>query len=145
MRRAIAVAALLAASSFLCCATEPKSMVAFREESVQNHDEAIIYVYRLRSMLGAMVAWNVRLDGKVVAVLRQNEYVPLHVAPGANSLIIGDQTLALGGLVGGLIEGAVQAAAADNTGAFAIAWKESYYVRIPGSRGPTRDTREGHG
>lgn len=141
MRRAVVAAGLLAAAlCFQDCATStkrvprvPKTKIAFHEENLQSENEAVIYVYRLRSMLGAMASWNVRLDGKVVAVLRQNAYIPLHVAPGAHSLIIGDQALFLGGLVGGLIDGAVRAAGADNADTFLVAAKESYYLRSQGA------------
>ena len=70
------------------CATT-KSKIAFFEEQ-RTKQEAIVYVYRLKSIVGAAAWWNVYLDGKVVGLLTQGAYIPLHVSPGQHSIAVGD-------------------------------------------------------
>lgn len=74
------------------CGATTKSRIAFHDEYPRDAADAIIYVYRTKSMVGAAVPWNVRLDGQIVGVLRQNAYMPLHVLAGEHSLMIGDTT-----------------------------------------------------
>jgi uncharacterized protein YigE (DUF2233 family) len=77
----------------LCgCGAVTSSTVAYHEDKVHDAKDAIIYVYRLKSMVGGAVPWNVYLDAKIVGVLRQNAYMPLHVPAGEHSLKIGDDT-----------------------------------------------------
>ena len=38
------------------------SKIAFFEEKFNSDQEALVYVYRLKSMVGALVTWNVNLD-----------------------------------------------------------------------------------
>ena len=69
-----------------------KSEIAFHEVTPPDDNTVIIYVYRLKSMVGAVVEWAVRLDGEVVAMLNQNAYVVLYTTPGDHTVTIGDPT-----------------------------------------------------
>jgi hypothetical protein len=72
------------------CATT-SSKTAFLEEANKDGD-AVVYVYRLRSMVGAVgpIGWSVQVDGKRVAWLKQNAYVVFHLSPGPHTVKIGD-------------------------------------------------------
>jgi hypothetical protein len=48
-------------------------------ESFRDKDDAIIYIYRLKSMVGAAVKWQVALDTSYSARLSQNEYIVAHI------------------------------------------------------------------
>jgi len=48
-------------------------------EAFQNKDDAIVYIFRLSSMVGALVKWQIKVDDAVVANLKQKEYVVVHV------------------------------------------------------------------
>ena len=107
---------------FFGCATT-KSQVSFFEVKPENDQEAIVYVYRLKSMVGAVANWNVRRDGEVVGVLKQGAYMALHVSPGAHTIVIGESLP----IVGDIVE-----FAADNPSAFNAKVNETYYIRCAG-------------
>jgi len=77
---------------FWGCAST-KSLVPFFEENHYNDHEGIVYVYRLKSMEGAIAPWNVRIDDKVVGVLYQGAYMPLHVSTGVHTIKITETSL----------------------------------------------------
>ncbi|GEM_PF-4868776 len=106
---------------FQGCSTTSK--IAFFEEKFNSDQEALVYVYRLKSMVGALVAWNVNLDDKVVASLRPGGYTVLRVSPGLHVVKIGEShTLvqALGEVI------------AQNPEAFMAKAREIYFVRSGG-------------
>jgi len=85
----------LAISSASCASTS--CTIAFHEVALDAQGTPVIYVYRLKSMVGAAVKWAVRLDGKVVANMNQGAYIALSLAPGPHSVTIGDSTVFWGG------------------------------------------------
>ncbi len=90
--KAVAVAAPIACFFLASCATT-SSQVAFHEEVIApNQDDAIVYVYRPASFVGGAVSLPVKLDGKVVAVLKQKAYVVFHAAPGEHEVAVGNVT-----------------------------------------------------
>lgn len=118
---------LVAASGFLFLSLgcgSSGSTIAFSEEQLHGDNDAVVYIYREASMVGAAVSWRVRVDDAVVGELRQKAYMVLHVAPGIHTVKIGDS--------GPLIEGAIVEAIADNPGAFRAKEKETYYIRCKG-------------
>ena len=48
-------------------------------EKFCNQDDAIVYLYRCKSMVGAAVAWLIEVDNKPVAHLKTKEYVVVHI------------------------------------------------------------------
>ena len=48
-------------------------------EAFNDKDDAIIYIYRLSSMVGAAVKWQIQVDNNPVAKLGQKEYVIAHI------------------------------------------------------------------
>ena len=48
-------------------------------EAFKDKDDAIVYILRLSSMVGALAKWQIKVDDKVVANLKQKEYVVVHV------------------------------------------------------------------
>jgi hypothetical protein len=48
-------------------------------EAFKDKDDAIVYILRLSSMVGALAKWQIKVDTKVVANLKQKEYVVVHV------------------------------------------------------------------
>ena len=135
MKRLLLFAALWAAPIALTsCVSVTKSNVAFHEEDFRDANDVIIYVYRMKSLVGAVVPWNLRLDGKIVAVLRQNSYAVLHTTPGVHTILIGDQTST--NLIFGPIPSAVldtMVLNADIThGTFNTRPNEKYYFRSQG-------------
>ncbi len=105
-----------------CASTNSK--ISFFEEKFNNDHEALIYVYRLKSMVGASVSWNVYIDGQVVGVLKQGAYMALHASPGVHTIKIGES--------GPLILGAIVEAIAQNPDAFKAKENEIYYIRSGG-------------
>jgi hypothetical protein len=79
-----------AAITFSSCA-RTSSKIAFHEEANKDED-AVIYFYRLSSMVGSVghIGWPVIIDGKRVAYLNQNAYVVFHMAPGPHLVSIGE-------------------------------------------------------
>jgi len=73
---------------FSACAFT-NSTVPFHEDHLRDSNDAIIYVYRLKSMVGALVPWGVAVDNKIVGSLHQGAYIPLHVPAGRHSLVVG--------------------------------------------------------
>ena len=67
-----------------------KSEIPFQEVPPPDEETVIIYVYRMKSMVGAAGLWAVRLDGEVVANLSQDAYVVLYTTPGEHSVTLGD-------------------------------------------------------
>ena len=108
----------------LGCSSTTNSLISFSEEKYKNDDDAIIYIYRLKSMVGAATGWNVYVDELQVGVLKQNAYMVLHVAPGKHSIKIGDS--------GPILDDAIANAIAQNPEAFIFKGKESYYIRSQG-------------
>ncbi|MGH9365436.1 MAG: hypothetical protein ACRD1B_09265 [Thermoanaerobaculia bacterium] len=97
--------------------------MAFHEELPAN-DEVIVYVYRMSSMAGAAVSWVVRLDGKEIAVLRQNAYIAVHTTPGAHVIKVGDSPM--------LLAGVIVDAATRHLGTALLTAGTSYYIRCAG-------------
>lgn len=48
-------------------------------EAFKDKDDAIIYIYRLSSMVGAAAKWEIRVDEKILAKLGQKEYAVAHI------------------------------------------------------------------
>ena len=115
---------LLATGMFFLGCAATQSQVSFFEEEPESDHEAIVYVYRLKSMVGAAVPWNVHIDDEVVGVLYQGAYMALHVSPGAHTIKIGESFP--------FIEGAIVEAIADNPNAFNAKENETYYLRCSG-------------
>ncbi len=109
---------------FLIGCANTQSKISFFEEKMESDHEAIIYVYRLKSMVGGIAYWNVYLDKKVVGLLKQGAYMSLHVSPGEHTITIGDTPPSL---AGGLVE-----AMANNPSKFNAKVNESYYIRSKG-------------
>jgi hypothetical protein len=135
VKRPLATLMFLALSlTFVSCATT-SSTIPFHEVPPNEQGNAVIYVYRLRSMVGASVKWAVRLDGKIVANLNQGAYVALCAAPGAHTITIGDSTVFFGGgAVNGALNGASQSgeAQAKDNGTFVAAANGVYFLRSKG-------------
>ncbi len=108
----------------LGCGASTSSTIPFHQESFQGDSDAVVYVYREPSFVGAAASWPVRIDDQVVGDLKQNAYMALHVAPGVHTIKIGDD--------GPLIAGAIVEAVVDNPGAFRAKPKEKYYIRSKG-------------
>ncbi len=112
MKNVLAIGMLLTVQLFLASCATTASQIAFHEVPFQDKDSAIIYVYRLRSMVGAIASWAVRLDTKIVAMLKQNAYVVLQTSPGTHTITIGDSMAPIfaGAFVGGVLGGVVLSA-----------------------------------
>jgi hypothetical protein len=54
-------------------------------EKFNNQDDAIIYIYRLKSMAGSAVKWLIKVDDIALGNLKQLEYVVAHVDTKAKS------------------------------------------------------------
>lgn len=125
---------LLAALFFAACGTT-SSHIAFREEAPREKDGAILYIYRLPAMVGKAVKWKVRLDGTVVAVLKQKAYVALHITPGLHTITIGETPASFSiSLMGEVVNQAVQYldAKARANGTFTAAPGQVYFLRSKG-------------
>lgn len=94
MKNRSAISTLLVAQLILasCTAAITKSEIAFHEIPPPDENTVVIYVYRLKSMVGSAGKWAVRLDGEVVAMMNQNAYVVLYTTPGDHTVTIGDAT-----------------------------------------------------
>ena len=57
--------ALVAAMVVVCvgCGATTNSRIAFSEEALRSPSDAIVYVYRMKNMVGAVAPWTVRIDG----------------------------------------------------------------------------------
>ena len=124
MKKSYLMIMLLATGMFLFSCATTTSQVSFFEEEPESDHEAIVYIYRLKSMVGAAASWNVRIDYEVVGVLNQGAYMALHVVPGAHTIKIGESFP--------YIEGAIVEAIADNPSAFNAKENETYYIRCAG-------------
>ena len=82
-----------------------------------------MYVYRLPSILGGAVSWSVKLDGKELAVLRQNAYAVIRAAPGEHLIQVGDV---------GSVATAIVNASTKGIRTFNAMPRESYYFRCSG-------------
>ena len=122
--RAVSLGVLLGISTLVSSCASTGSKIAFHEETPANEGDVIVYVYRMPSMVGAAVAWVVRLDGQDVAVLRQNAYIALHTTPGAHEIKVGDNPIGLAGVV-------VEATTGDKRMAL-LSTGTSYYLRCAG-------------
>jgi hypothetical protein len=109
---------LLAIQLFFILSILTESHATFQEVVLPDDNTVIVYVYRLRSMLGAMVSWNVRLDGNMETSLKQNRYTVLFTTPGKHSITIGDSEaeFLIGGMIGGAL-GVMEMSAAQKKGA----------------------------
>jgi hypothetical protein len=87
----LVVQLILASCNTLITATT-KSEIAFHEVIPPDDNTVIIYVYRLKSLVGGAAKWGVRLDGEVVAMLNQDAYTVLYTTPGDHTVTIGDST-----------------------------------------------------
>lgn len=54
-------------------------------EPFRDKDDAIVYIYRLSSMVGAAAKWEVSVDTLFTAKLKQKEYVVIHMDGTAKS------------------------------------------------------------
>ena len=54
-------------------------------EKFTDQDDAIIYIYRLKSMAGAAVKWLIKVDNVAIGNLKQLEYVVAHLDTKAKS------------------------------------------------------------
>ena len=95
--RNMRVAGLLAAACVMLASCSSaftggltKSEIPFQEVPPPDENTVIIYVYRMKSMVGAAGLWAVRLDGEVVAHIGQNAYMVLYTTPGEHSVTLGD-------------------------------------------------------
>jgi hypothetical protein len=109
---------------FAGCGSVTSSAITFHEEGLRGDNDAIIYVFREKSMVGYAVEWNVYLDNSVAGVMRQNAYMALHVTPGPHTIKIGDT---MPGVVGAAAE-----SAADNPNAFIAKPGQAYFIRSKG-------------
>lgn len=85
------------------CQATTRSTMPFIEiapEDIKGKDTALIYVYRVPDMAGAAGPWAVRLDGQLVALLKQNAYLVLVVRPGRHRVVLGDKPDSYTGSVG---------------------------------------------
>lgn len=57
-------------------------------EKFNDQDDAVIYIYRLKSMAGAAVKWLIKVDETAIGNLKQMEYVVAHVDTKAKSHFI---------------------------------------------------------
>jgi hypothetical protein len=153
------IVSLVGLTLILGCANYTKSKIPFSEEQLKNEQESIIYIYRLKNMVGGIVGWKVYLDKTVVGTLNQGAYMVLHVASGVHSVDIGeardadvntahDFTNSVSKSTGdagmnGAAQGSageaaaaagINAAGANNVHQFSTKPGENYYVR---SDGPT--------
>lgn len=135
MKKVLALTGLLMIPLvFSSCASVTRSKISFYDESFKDKNDVIIYVYRIKSLVGLAVPWNVKLDEKVVAVLRQNAYIALHANPGVHTIIIGDNnSVAYGqlGLAGSTAKNAVDMVDLAN-GTLYAKGNEVYYIRSKG-------------
>ena len=123
MKRSWFLLSVLVALMFFQGCGGTASKISFFEEKFNNDNDALVYVYRLKSMVGGAVGWNAYLDGKVVGVLKQGAYMVLHVIPGKHSIHIGDVSTpveALGEVI------------AQNPNSFRIKENEIFYIRSRG-------------
>ncbi len=125
MRKSLCVVLLFVIQILVLGCSSTRSTVAFHEEPPANDGDVVVYVYRLKSMVGAAASWVVRLDGKDVAVLRQNAYVALHTTPGAHTIMVGDAPV-------DLVAAAITDAVARDTGTGLMTANTSYYLRCAG-------------
>ena len=116
---------LLAAQMLLFGCVSTQSQVPFFEETRRNDHDVIVYVYRLPSIVGAAAPWNVHIDGKIVGVLNQGAYMPLHIAPGTHTLKVGESSPYV-------LDRVVVETLADNPNAFIAEKNETYYIRCEG-------------
>ncbi len=120
--------------TLMACATT-SSHISFYEVSSEDKDRAVIYVYRLPSMVGAAVPWSVRADNQIVANLKQKACVALTVSPGPHTITIAGTPVHLS-VPGG--EAAVDASSehrdlkSPETGDFTRAKNDAYFIRIKG-------------
>jgi uncharacterized protein YigE (DUF2233 family) len=134
LKRAMVGLIMLLSTSLAACAST-KSTIPFHEVAPNEPGSAVIYVYRLKSMVGAAVVWNVRLDNKIVAVLNQGAYAVVYAKPGPHTVTIGDSTVSFaGGAVGAAINSASQAgeAQAAKDGSFVAEPNGVYFIRSKG-------------
>jgi hypothetical protein len=55
------------------------TMVTNNLEPFRDNEDAVIYIYRMKSMAGAAVKWQVKLDTSYSAKLSQMEYIVAHI------------------------------------------------------------------
>lgn len=89
MKKVLTVALLSTVVLVLTSCGTTTSQIAFHEVTTNDHNDAIVYIYRLPNIVGAAVKWPVKLDGKEVAALKQNAYVVLYTAPGVHRITVG--------------------------------------------------------
>ncbi len=138
--RHLALCVSLIGFSWLAGCATTRSQIAFYEEERTGDPEAIVYVYRLKSIVGAVAPWRVYLDREAVGVLSQGAYVPLHVSPGPHSIAVGDPgspviPLVAGGAGGPVAAGAAAGAQGAMTGigpTFEAQAYGTYYLRCKG-------------
>lgn len=56
----------------------------FKEVTLNNENDVIIYFYRVPNILGAANSFVYRIDNKIVGALKKNSYVFIHAIPGAH-------------------------------------------------------------
>lgn len=105
----------------------------FHEVAPKEKDGAIVYVYRLSSIVGAAVSWAVRLDGVKVASVGSGSYTVVHTTAGIHTLLIADSPLLVGLILDPLLKEA---------GAFKAEANGVYFVRSSGFKFPQFVSRE---
>jgi hypothetical protein len=105
----------------------------FHEVAPKEKDGAIVYVYRLSSIVGAAVSWAVRLDDVKVASIRSGTYTVVYTTPGIHTLLIADSPLLVGLILDPLLKEA---------GAFKAEANGVYFVRCAGFKFPQFVSRE---
>ena len=53
--------------------------VSNKLDAFKDNDDAILYIYRVKSMVGAMVKWKIDVDSITIAKLGSKEYVVVHI------------------------------------------------------------------
>ena len=132
VRNVLAPPMLLTLAMVLMSCASTSSTIPFHEVPPNEPGGAVIYVYRLKSMVGAAVKWNVRLDDKIVAVLNQGAYAVVHTKPGPHTVTIGDyQVVFTGGVVGAAVH-AAEVQSAQKAGSFLAEPNGVYFLRSKG-------------
>ena len=90
MRRNLTIALLSTVVLILTSCATTSSKIVFHEVPPKDNNDAVVYVYRLPYFPGSAVTFSVKLDGKEVAVLKQNAYAVLYITPGEHLITIGD-------------------------------------------------------
>ncbi len=124
MKRLTVLMGLVLALVFAAgCGATTSSTIAYHEEALRSPNDAIVYFFRQKDIVGSAGSFNVYVDGQLVGKLKQNAYMPVHVLPGKHSLQIGEHQPGYE-----TVERAV-----DNIQGFAAKAGETYYILSKGA------------